>query len=113
MQNPSQSKSLNFRHLPVMAHRVLESIKNLPSKLLHGGLMIDATLGGGGHSALLLESYPNLKVIGIDQDPFARAAAAKRLAHFGSRVKILSANFANFTPSEKATVVIADSGRLS
>ncbi len=110
MQNPSQSKSLNFLHLPVMAHRVLESIKNLPTDLLHGGLMIDATLGAGGHSALLLESYPNLKVIGIDQDPFARAAAAKRLAHFGSRVKILGTNFANFIPPDKAIFVLADLG---
>ena len=110
MQNRSQSKSLNFQHLPVMADTVLDSIRNLPTKLLSGGLIIDATLGGGGHCALLLESYPTLKVIGIDQDPFARAAAAKRLAHFGSRVKIIETNFANFKPPDKAIFILADLG---
>ena len=40
----------------------------------------------------------------------ARVAAANRLAHFGSRVKIVEANFADFTPPEKAILVIADLG---
>ena len=110
MHTPPLSQSLNFQHLPVMAEKVLESISFLPATLLNGGLMIDATLGGGGHSALLLEKYPNLEVIGIDQDPFARAAAAHRLAHFGSRVKIIGANFADFTPPDKAIMVLADLG---
>ena len=48
--------------------------------------MIDATLGGGGHCALVLEAHQNLQVIGLDQDETARAAAAQRLAHFGSRI---------------------------
>ena len=110
MHNSQNSQSLNFQHLPVMAHRLLESISNLPATLLNGGLMIDTTLGGGGHSAFLLEKYPNLQVIGIDQDPIARAAARQRLANFGSRVKIVGTNFANFTPPNKAIIVLADLG---
>ena len=74
------------------------------------GLLIDATLGGGGHSALLLERHPNLRLIGLDQDPTARAAAASRLAPFNERIQILGVNFADFTPQEPAVMVLADLG---
>ena len=74
------------------------------------GLLIDCTLGGGGHSALLLESNPALRLIGLDQDPTARAAAAERLAPFGDRVSIMAANFADFRPPEPAVAVLADLG---
>ena len=74
------------------------------------GLLIDATLGGGGHSALLLDRHPNLRLIGLDQDPTARAAAARRLAPFTERVQILGVNFADFTPQEPAVMVLADLG---
>jgi len=57
------------------------------------GVLIDATLGGGGHSARLLAAYPSLRIIGIDRDPEARAQAAKVLAPFGDRVRIVSATF--------------------
>ena len=40
-------------------------------RVLDGGLLIDATLGGGGHCSLLLEAHPNLRAIGLDQDPSA------------------------------------------
>ncbi len=110
MTNQAPKQSLDFDHMPVMAKRVLESINTLPEKLLNGGLMIDATLGGGGHTAIVLEAHPNLKVIGLDQDATARAAAAERLALFGSRVKIIGTNFADFTPSEQSIVVLADLG---
>ena len=110
MTNQAPKQSLDFDHMPVMAKRVLETINTLPEKLLNGGLMIDATLGGGGHTAIVLEAHPNLKVIGLDQDATARAAAAERLALFGSRVKIIGTNFADFTPSEQSIVVLADLG---
>ena len=110
MTNQAPKQSLDFDHMPVMAKRVLETINTLPEKLLNGGLMIDATLGGGGHTAIVLEAHPNLKVIGLDQDATARAAASERLALFGSRVKIIGTNFADFIPSEHAIVVLADLG---
>ena len=110
MNNQSPQQNLDFDHMPVMAKRVLESINTLPEKLLNGGLMIDATLGGGGHTAIVLEAHPKLKVIGLDQDATARAAASEKLALFGSRVKIIETNFADFTPSENAIMVLADLG---
>ena len=74
------------------------------------GLLIDCTLGGGGHSALLLKAHPQLRLIGLDQDPTALAAAAERLAPFGDRVQIVATNFAAYSPPESAVAVLADLG---
>ncbi len=110
MPDQSTQKDLRFQHLPVMADEILDLVKNLPEKLLNEGLIIDATLGAAGHCSLILEAHPNLRVIGLDQDPTACAAAAKRLEHFGSRVKIIKTNFADFIPPDKAILVLADLG---
>ena len=75
-------------------------------------LLIDCTLGGGGHSALLLEAHPDWHLIGLDQDPTARAAAAAQLAPYGDRVRIEAANFGAWTPpaDQRAVAVLADLG---
>ena len=96
-----------FSHVSVLADAVLEAAEQLPRK---EGVLIDATLGGGGHSALLLERHPGLRLIGLDQDPTARAAAAERLAPFGDRVQIVATNFADYEPDEPALMVMADLG---
>lgn len=96
-----------FSHVPVLADAVLDSARQIPRP---DGLLIDATLGGGGHSALLLEQHPGLRLIGLDQDATARAAAAKRLAPFGDRVSIVATNFADYVPPEPAVMVLADLG---
>lgn len=96
-----------FSHVPVLADAVLDAARQIPRP---DGLLIDATLGGGGHSALLLEQHPGLRLIGLDQDATARAAAAKRLAPFGDRVSIVATNFADYVPPEPAVMVLADLG---
>ena len=93
-----------FVHLPVLAQPLLESFAELE------GLLIDCTLGGGGHSALLLQANPGLHLVGLDQDPSARAAAAERLAPFADRVTIVATNFADYAPAEPAVAVLADLG---
>ena len=97
----------SFSHVPVLADAVLAAAQQLPRS---EGLLIDATLGGGGHSALLLERHPGLRLIGLDQDPTARAAAAERLSPFGDRVTIVATNFADYQPPESALMVMADLG---
>ncbi len=110
MQEHIKVSTSSFRHVSVLPERVLEAAGKLPLELLDGGLFIDATLGGGGHSALLLEAYPSLRLIGLDQDPAALAAAVEYLELFGSRVQVLPGNFADFNPSEPAAIVLADLG---
>jgi len=76
-------------HVPVLVREVIGYLA--PSR---GGLVVDCTLGAGGHSAALLEEVPGLRVIGIDRDPEARHLAAERLREFGDRVRILGGEFA-------------------
>jgi 16S rRNA (cytosine1402-N4)-methyltransferase len=57
------------------------------------GVVIDATLGGGGHSAAILAAHPHLGILGIDRDPVAIQAATERLAPFGDRAVIVPARF--------------------
>ena len=104
------SSSSNFNHVPVMGKEIIQSLKELPSELTNQGLIIDATIGGGGHSAQILENFPGIKIIGLDQDPIAREAASKKLIKFGTRIEIISTNFADFSLNEKAICVLADLG---
>jgi len=104
------SSSSNFNHVPIMGKEIIQSLKELPSELTKQGLIIDATIGGGGHSAQILENFPGIKIIGLDQDPMAREAASKKLIKFGTRIKIISTNFADFSLHEIAICVLADLG---
>jgi 16S rRNA (cytosine1402-N4)-methyltransferase len=78
----------DFHHVPVMAERIVEAFLPVPS-----GWVVDATVGGGGHSRLLLEARPDLSVLGIDRDPAALAAAAAVLGPYGDRVVLRRARF--------------------
>ncbi len=100
----------NFQHISVLNDYLLESISNLSRNQLNQGLIIDATIGGGGHSSLLLERYPQIKIIGLDRDPTAIEASKKRLVRFSDRVNIIETNFSDFLPKEKAVAIIADLG---
>ena len=90
----------------MLPEQVLEALAPLPDQ----GFVLDATVGGGGHSALLLASHPGWRLIGLDQDPSARSSAAARLAEFGDRVELLAANFAAYRPSQPLLAVLADLG---
>jgi 16S rRNA (cytosine1402-N4)-methyltransferase len=105
--------STPFLHQSVLAAAVLEAFVSLPPAPDGAPpLLIDCTLGGGGHSALLLEAHPDWQLIGLDQDPTARAAAAAQLASYGDRVRIEAANFGAWSPPAdlRAVAVLADLG---
>jgi 16S rRNA (cytosine1402-N4)-methyltransferase len=100
-----------FAHLPVLVDQVRQVFAALPPGAGEAPpRLIDATLGGGGHSALVLEDHPRLEVIGLDQDPTARAAAAERLAPWADRLRILATNFAAYSPAAPVQGVLADLG---
>jgi 16S rRNA (cytosine1402-N4)-methyltransferase len=77
-----------FDHVPVMGREVVELLLPVP-----GGVVVDATVGGGGHAARLLEARPDLRLLGIDRDAAAIAASRERLARFGDRVQIEQGRF--------------------
>ena len=82
------NKSPLFNHTSVMTSEIINAVDNCPQKLSTNFLGIDATLGGGGHSYELLKRFPRLKIIGIDQDPYARKAALTKLTEFKNRIEI-------------------------
>ncbi len=110
MQEGPFNSSSNFNHVPIMVTEIIQALKDLPSEYTQQGLIIDATLGGGGHSAQILENFPGIRIIGLDQDPIAREAASKKLIKFGSRIEIIATNFADFSINEQAICVLADLG---
>jgi 16S rRNA (cytosine1402-N4)-methyltransferase len=79
---------LDVQHVPVLLAESLERLA--PGR---GGTFVDATLGLGGHAEALLAAWPEVELVGIDRDPQALERAARRLAPFGSRVRLVQANF--------------------
>lgn len=70
-------------HVPVLLERVVELLS--PALTAPGAVVIDATLGMGGHAEALLSASPRARLIGLDRDPEALDRAAARLAGFGDR----------------------------
>jgi 16S rRNA (cytosine1402-N4)-methyltransferase len=85
-------------HVPVLLERVLDLLA--PSIAGDRPVVVDATLGLGGHTEAMLDRFTDLHVIGIDRDPEALARAQARLARFGDRV-----TFAHAVYDEIAEVV--------
>lgn len=77
-----------FTHVSVMLGEVVEALD--PAR---GGVFVDATAGGAGHSAALLAASPNLRLIACDRDPLAVRTAQARLAQFGERALCVHASF--------------------
>lgn len=77
-----------FSHEPVMAAEVVELFRPVPP-----GLLVDATVGGGGHAAALLRDVGGVSLLGIDRDPLAVAAATDALGAFGPRAAVRRARF--------------------
>ncbi|MEL6137685.1 MAG: 16S rRNA (cytosine(1402)-N(4))-methyltransferase RsmH [Cyanobacteria bacterium J06626_23] len=96
----------SFEHVSVLSEAVLSGLN-----VRAGGLYLDATLGGGGHSRLILSTDETVRLVGIDQDPMALAAAQAALAPFGERVSFWQGNFAAYEPGElRFEGILADLG---
>lgn len=76
-------------HVPVMLERVVALLE--PAVRRPGAVMVDATLGLGGHAEAVLDRCPDVRLIGLDRDPVALQRASDRLARFGRRVETVHA----------------------
>ena len=77
----------NIPHIPVLLKETVELFKN---NMLPNGYFVDCTLGFGGHSEAILQAFPEIKLIGIDQDEDALNFAKERLSKFASRVEFIN-----------------------
>ncbi|MBE9118138.1 16S rRNA (cytosine(1402)-N(4))-methyltransferase RsmH [Lusitaniella coriacea LEGE 07157] len=92
-----------FVHLPVLSREVVEGLK-----IQSGGHYLDATVGGGGHSRLILAAAPDARITAIDRDESAIAASRSLL---GSEVEFWQGNFADYNPqNQQFDGIIADLG---
>jgi 16S rRNA (cytosine1402-N4)-methyltransferase len=80
--------SEGFEHRPVMLDEVVELMRPVPP-----GLIVDATIGGGGHARALLDALPRHRLLGLDRDEEALAAANVTLSGFEDRVVLRRARF--------------------
>ncbi|MBV9098243.1 MAG: 16S rRNA (cytosine(1402)-N(4))-methyltransferase RsmH, partial [Frankiaceae bacterium] len=78
-------------HVPVMLRRVLEMLG--PALSAPAAVVVDATVGLGGHAEAMLAAHPELRLIGLDRDPAALERSAVRLAAFGSRVQLVHTRY--------------------
>ena len=79
---------MEFKHISVLFEESIQAL-NIHSD----GIYVDGTLGGGGHSEGILSSDDGCRLVGIDQDSEAIAAASVRLSKFGDRLTVVKSNF--------------------
>jgi 16S rRNA (cytosine1402-N4)-methyltransferase len=79
---------VSARHCPVLLAQVVEALT--PER---GGLIVDATVGLGGHAHAVLSAGADVRLLGLDLDPAALALARARLAPFGNRVELVEASY--------------------
>ena len=97
----AQATDAAGRHEPVLLQRCLDLLAPAIERAAEdtsrgsaaGPVMIDCTLGMGGHTEAALERFATLKVVGIDRDPEAIALASARLARFGDRFVAVQATY--------------------
>ncbi len=95
-----------FFHVPVLSQQVLEELQ-----VKDGGRYLDATVGGAGHSELILKAAQNVELVALDQDLQALAAAKERLQGWGDRVSFIHTNFSRYEPGAlKFDGILADIG---
>lgn len=102
-------------HTPVLLNECLEWLSPVGEEYENHAVMVDSTLGEGGHTFNFLSKYPNLSVIGVDADSIIQSKARQRLAPFGDRIHFYNGWFDDFYanyPSEyeRPDIILFDLG---
>ncbi len=84
-----------FFHVPVLLEQVIDALA-----VKAGGQYLDATVGGGGHSRLILQAAPDVRIVALDQDLQALAAAQAQLADFKDQITFQHTNFSAYDPGK-------------
>jgi len=107
--NDQQVRMSAPRHVPVMVDEVVQYLLRDNSRLV-----VDGTVGFGGHAEAVLIARPTVALIGVDRDPVAIAAAQERLSLFGDRVRLVQGVYSDldavFAGSLRADGVLLDLG---
>jgi 16S rRNA (cytosine1402-N4)-methyltransferase len=95
-------------HVPVLLDRCVELLT--PALTRHepdgsGAVLVDATLGAGGHAERFLTDLPGLRLVGLDRDPTALAIAGERLSRFGDRVSYVRTRYDGYWSDRSAAAV--------
>ncbi|WP_133692471.1 MULTISPECIES: 16S rRNA (cytosine(1402)-N(4))-methyltransferase RsmH [Mycobacteriaceae] len=113
----SGPESRHGGHVPVLLDRCVELLA--PALARPGAILVDGTLGAGGHAERFLTQFPELRLIGLDRDPGALAIAGARLAPFADRITLVHTRYdgiadalveAGCTPSDSIDGVLLDLG---
>ncbi|MBR5866856.1 MAG: 16S rRNA (cytosine(1402)-N(4))-methyltransferase RsmH [Spirochaetaceae bacterium] len=102
-------------HTPVLLNECLAQLSPVGEPFENDALMIDSTLGEGGHSEVFLRKFSNLRIIGLDADSSIQARAKERLSPFGERMNFYSGWFndyyANYPADQrKPDIILFDLG---
>jgi 16S rRNA (cytosine1402-N4)-methyltransferase len=99
---------LNSIHIPVLLNEVVEAFRDI-----NDGVILDCTLGYGGHSKALLDTLPNIKIIACDQDDMAISYCTNKFKNYADRIQIYKSNFSQILqkiPQENIRAILADIG---
>ncbi|MBQ3966831.1 MAG: 16S rRNA (cytosine(1402)-N(4))-methyltransferase RsmH [Treponema sp.] len=102
-------------HTPVLLQECLQYLSPVGEAFEDNALMIDSTLGEGGHSNAFLSHFPHLRIIGLDADKTIQARARERLAVYGDRMQFFNGWFNDFYHSfpadkERPNLILFDLG---
>ena len=102
MTGPTTPEHADPAHVPVLLERCVELLA--PALAAPGAVVVDCTLGMGGHAEALLRAAPSVRLVGLDRDPEALRRSGARLAPFGDRVTLVHAVY------DALPAVLADLG---
>jgi len=93
-----------FQHLPVLAAAVVDGFRDRRSS---SAIVVDATVGLGGHTQVLLDAFDWVQVVGLDRDRQALERTRVRLERYGQRVRLVHGTMSNLTETVSPVTAVA------